>query len=97
MSDLVSVAIVELDTNKDVLLTWCYPSLVPVELEKVVVAQAEPILTAKPLVGPDPKRTAYFTRFAGLWTYGYVWFSHRVCCFCCFPSCYSGCTTKLRA
>jgi hypothetical protein len=70
MSDLVCVGIVELDTNKDVLLTWCYPSLVPIELEKVVVAQAEPILTAKPLVGPDPKRTAYFTRFGGLWTYG---------------------------
>lgn len=71
-SPLTAVAIVELDTNKDVLLSWCYPSLVPVELEKVVPAQAEPILLQKPLVGAEAKRTSYFTRYGGYWLYGYV-------------------------
>ena len=73
-SPLAAVAIVELDTNKDVMLAWCYPSLVPVETEKAIVAQAEPILAQRSLVGADAKRTQYFTRFGGQWLYGCVAF-----------------------
>ncbi len=70
-SPLQAVAIVEHDTNNDVMLTWCYPSLAPVELEKVIVAQAEPfLLGSKAAALGDAKRATYFTRFGSTWLYG---------------------------
>lgn len=72
-SPLQAVAIVEHDTNNDVMLAWCYPSLAPVELEAVVVAQAEPFLTGSKAAAPgDTKRASYFTRFGASWLYGCV-------------------------
>jgi hypothetical protein len=43
---LQCVAVVEKDTGKDVMLTWCYPGLSPLELEGVIVSQAEPFLVS---------------------------------------------------
>lgn len=67
-SPLLAVAVVEQDTNNDVMLVWSYPSLVPVELEKVLPAQAEPFLRS------EAKRSVYFTRFGTSWLHGCVTF-----------------------
>jgi hypothetical protein len=71
-----AVVIIESDVNKEVMVTWCYPSVTPLELEAVLVAQAEPLIghaaiVASKAAGRKPS-TQYFTRYGRTWAYGFV-------------------------
>jgi hypothetical protein len=69
-----AVAIVECDVNRDILVAWSYPSVTP-ELEKVVIAQAEPFISHTAVAAATTaarKSVPYFTRFGRSWLYGCV-------------------------
>ncbi len=75
VSPLQAVVIIESDVNRDVMAVWSYPSMTPVDIEGVLVAQAEPFIShsavaAAKASGRKPS-SQYFTRYGGVWTYGY--------------------------